>query len=107
MRARARRRRAEVTRSRPERGFRKGAALLLTGDAPPVPLRREGRNVHATQFHPQGDAEGFTLRIHTYRDHGSFPSETAEALITAVAAADAPYGRELLRRFVLRYPERS
>jgi GMP synthase (glutamine-hydrolysing) len=80
-----------------------GATLLLTGHACPVQMFRVGRNVYATQFHPEGDAEGFTLRIQTYRNHGYFPPETADALITAVSAVDTPYGRELLRRFVARY----
>lgn len=80
----------------------RGAALLITGDACPVQMFRVGRNVYATQFHPEGDADGFSLRIRAYRNHGYFPPETADALIEAVSAVDTPFGRELLRRFVER-----
>ena len=43
------------------------ATLLLTGDACPVQMFRVGENVYATQFHPEGDAEGFTVRVHAYK----------------------------------------
>jgi GMP synthase (glutamine-hydrolysing) len=80
-----------------------GATLLLTGDDCPVQMFRIGNNVYATQFHPEGDAEGFTVRIHAYKHHGYFPPEEAEALIVAVNGEDTPYAREILRRFVARY----
>lgn len=80
-----------------------GATLLLRGEACPVQMFRIGNNVYATQFHPEGDAEGFTLRIRAYRNHGYFPPETAEALIEAISVVDTPYGRELLSRFVARH----
>lgn len=79
------------------------SALLLTGDACPVQMFRVGRNVYATQFHPEGDAEGFTVRIHAYKHHGYFPPEEADELIVAVNGSDTPYAREILRRFVERY----
>jgi GMP synthase - Glutamine amidotransferase domain len=68
-----------------------------------VQMFRVGANVYATQFHPEGDAEGFTLRIRAYRHHGYFAPETADALIAAVSAVDTPWGRTLLHRFVARY----
>lgn len=80
-----------------------GATLLLTGDACPVQMFRVGANVYATQFHPEGDGEGFTVRVHAYKHHGYFPPEEAEALIVAVNSTDTPYAREILRRFVERY----
>ena len=80
-----------------------GASLLLTGEACPVQMFRIGENVYATQFHPEGDGEGFTVRIHAYKNHGYFPPEEAEALIDAVNQWDTPYAREILRRFVARY----
>lgn len=80
-----------------------GATLLLTGDACPVQMFRVGENVYATQFHPEGDGEGFTVRIYAYKHHGYFPPEEAEALIAAVNREDTPYAREILRRFVARY----
>jgi GMP synthase (glutamine-hydrolysing) len=80
-----------------------GATLLLTGDACPVQMFRVGNNVYATQFHPEGDADGFIVRIHAYKNHGYFPPETAVDLIESVSREDTPYPREILRRFVARY----
>lgn len=81
----------------------RGATLLLTSEACPVQMFRVGENVYATQFHPEGDGEGFTVRIHAYKDFGYFPPEEADALIVAVNQSDTPHAREILRRFVERY----
>jgi GMP synthase (glutamine-hydrolysing) len=81
----------------------RSATLLLSNDACPVQMFRIGENVYATQFHPEGDGEGFTVRIHAYKHHGYFPAEEAEALIVEVNRKDTPYAREILRRFVARY----
>lgn len=80
-----------------------GATLLIRGEACPVQMFRLGENVYATQFHPEGDCEGFTLRIHAYKNHGYFPPEEAQDLITAVSREDTPHAREILQRFVARY----
>lgn len=80
-----------------------GAVLLATSEACPVQMFRVGENVYATQFHPEGDAEGFGVRIRTYRHHGYFPPERAEALLAAVRDEDTPVAREILARFVERY----
>jgi len=80
-----------------------GATLLLSNDDCPVQMFRIGENVYATQFHPEGDGEGFTVRIHAYKHHGYFPAEEAEALIVEVNRKDTPHAREILRRFVARY----
>lgn len=82
-----------------------GAVMLARGDACPVQMFRIGRNVYSTQFHPEGDPEGFGLRIRYYRDHGYFPAEEADARLAAVAGADTPWAREVLKRFVRRYRE--
>ena len=84
----------------------RGATLLLTNEACPVQMFRVGENVYATQFHPEGDGAGFTVRIHAYKHHGYFPPEEAEALIVEVNREDTPYAREILRRFVARYSSR-
>ncbi|MGD2172645.1 MAG: glutamine amidotransferase [Gammaproteobacteria bacterium] len=84
----------------------RGATLLLTGEACPVQMFRVGENVYATQFHPEGDGEGFTVRIHAYKHHGYFEPSEAEALIEAVTRSDTPYAREILHRFVERYAVR-
>ncbi len=84
-----------------------GATLLLTGEACPVQMFRVGKNVYATQFHPEGDSEGFTVRIRAYKHHGYFQPEESETLIAAVNRQDTPYAREILRRFVERYTPQS
>ncbi len=80
-----------------------GATLLMTGSRCPVQMFRLGKNVYATQFHPEGDSEGFILRIHAYKHHGYFKPHEAEHLIEAVSKEDTPYAREILKRFVKRY----
>ncbi|NNC99897.1 MAG: glutamine amidotransferase [Gammaproteobacteria bacterium] len=77
-----------------------GATLLLRGDDCPVQMFRVGANVYATQFHPEGDYQGFTMRIHAYRNHGYFAPEQADELIAKVSQADTPYAKRLLKRFV-------
>ncbi len=80
-----------------------GAVLLVSGEACPVQMFRVGENVYATQFHPEGDPEGFALRIRVYRDHGYFPPERADELLAAVLDERTPVPQELLARFVARY----
>jgi GMP synthase (glutamine-hydrolysing) len=77
-----------------------GATLLVTGNSCPVQMFRVGENVYATQFHPEGDAEEFILRIDTYANHGYFEPHEAEALKTEVCKKPTPYAQQILRRFV-------
>jgi len=80
-----------------------GATLLGYSDTCPVEMFRVGQHVYATQFHPEGDPKGFTVRINIYKHHGYFPPETAEDLIATIATEETPFAHELLRRFVARY----
>lgn len=80
-----------------------GSVLLARGDECPVQMFRIGNNVYATQFHPEGDLEGFTVRIRAYKNHGYFAPETASDLIEAVAKEDTPFAKRILERFVDRY----
>jgi GMP synthase (glutamine-hydrolysing) len=82
-----------------------GAILLMRGSACPVQMFRVRRNVYATQFHPEGDPEGFTVRINVYNHHGYFKPEEAEDLIERISHAETPYAQEILKRFVRRYAE--
>ena len=82
-----------------------GAVLLASSKTCPVQMFRIGSNIYATQFHPEADSDEFILRINTYKDHGYFAPEEADALIAAVSQADTPVAREILRRFVARYKE--
>jgi GMP synthase (glutamine-hydrolysing) len=80
-----------------------GASLLMTGSGCPVQMFRIGENVYATQFHPEGDAEEFILRINTYRNHGYFEPHEAEALKKRVSQKPTPHAQDILRRFVDAY----
>lgn len=80
-----------------------GAILLVTGDACPVQMFRVGNNVYATQFHPEGDGEGFIIRIHAYKHHGYFKAEEADNLIRTLSKVDTPFAQDILKRFVDRY----
>lgn len=80
-----------------------GATLLISGLACPVQMFRVGRNVYATQFHPEGDSEGFSLRIQVYKNHGYFEPGQVDKLTRAVSQEDTPFAQEILKRFVLRY----
>jgi GMP synthase (glutamine-hydrolysing) len=80
-----------------------GATLLMTGNDCPVQMFRVGNNVYATQFHPEGDAEGFIVRINAYKHHGYFEPHEADQLIDAVSNIDTPYAQKILKRFIHRY----
>ena len=77
-----------------------GAVLLASSAACPVQMFRVGRNVYATQFHPEGDPAGFILRIAAYRHHGYFAPEDADRLIAELEHEMTPWPHELLRRFI-------
>ena len=79
------------------------ATLLMKGAVCPVQMFRIGQNVYATQFHPEGDSEGFIVRIHAYKHHGYFKPQEAEQLIQAVSEHETPYAQQILARFVQRY----
>ena len=80
-----------------------GCILLATNNACPVQIFRLKRNIYATQFHPEGDSEGFIIRIHVYKDYGYFPPETVQELIEAVQKEHVPEAQSILRRFVNLY----
>lgn len=79
------------------------ATLLATGEHCPVQMFRLKNNIYATQFHPEADAAGFTVRVHAYKHHGYFPPEHAEELINTVSSVPVPESNAILRRFVARY----
>ncbi len=80
-----------------------GAVLLASSESCPVQMFRVKKNIYATQFHPEADAHEFELRIRTYRNHGYFPPEEADDLISAIQKVDTPVPKEILKRFVRLY----
>lgn len=77
--------------------------LLATNTTCPVQMFRLKTNIYATQFHPEADAEGFTVRINAYKNFGYFAPEMAENLIQTVEKEVTPEAQSILARFVHRY----
>jgi len=82
-----------------------GAVHLMASEPCPFQMLRYGKNVYATQFHPEADAGVFAERIKIYRGHGYFAPEEADALTKACYAANVLFPKEILRRFVARFGE--
>ena len=79
------------------------AVVLATSPACPVQAFRVGRNVYATQFHPELDVPGIETRIDVYRHAGYFAPDEVDALLARVRLADVTAAPRLLRAFVGRY----
>ena len=79
------------------------AVLLVSSKPCPVQMFRIKKNIYATQFHPEADVEEFVLRIKIYEDHGYFPPENANELISAIKGVETPVAAKILSRFVLKY----
>ena len=79
------------------------AVLLASSPQCPVQMFRVGRNVYATQFHPELDVDGITTRIHAYADHGYFAPHELHVTLTAVRRAPVSHPSRILRTFVERY----
>lgn len=76
------------------------AVHLASSAACPVQAFRIGRNVYATQFHPELDVEGICLRIDVYRDHGYYEPHRAEELMALARVAVVTEPPTILARFV-------
>jgi methionyl aminopeptidase len=76
------------------------AVLLAESAACPVQAFRVGRNVYATQFHPELDLAGICTRIEVYRHAGYFEPDQAEVLKARAAEVDVTHPVTLLRNFV-------
>jgi GMP synthase (glutamine-hydrolysing) len=80
-----------------------GCVHLVAGSLCPFQMIRYGKNVYATQFHPEADGDVFALRIRIYRDKGYFAPEDAEMLTAAARLGSPQAGAKILRNFVERY----
>ena len=76
------------------------AVLLATSATCPVQAFRVGRNVYATQFHPELDVPGLCTRIDVYRDYGYFEPHEAEWIKAEAHRAAVSEPPRLLRGFV-------
>ncbi len=80
-----------------------GAIHLATSQACPVQAFRVGRNVYATQFHPELDVVGIGTRIEVYKDAGYFHPSEAETLLLRARAVEVLHPMTLLENFVARH----
>ncbi|MDJ1007762.1 MAG: glutamine amidotransferase [Paracoccaceae bacterium] len=80
-----------------------GAVHLVASDPCPFQMIRVGRNVYATQFHPEADGDVFETRIRVYGDRGYFAPDEAEDLIAAAHGAAVTVPPRMLANFVARY----
>ncbi len=80
-----------------------GAVLLASTDTCPVHAFRLGRNVYATQFHPELDPVAICDRIDAYASHGYYAAHERESLKAAARGALVTEPVRLLARFVELY----
>lgn len=76
------------------------AVQLASSPTCPVQAFRVGRNVYATQFHPELDVEGIEARIEVYKHAGYFPADEAEAVLARARTIVVEHPPTILRRFV-------
>ena len=77
--------------------------VVLARSSTCVQMLRVGRNVYATQFHPELDADGLALRINIYKHAGYFAPSEAQALIDVVRREHVTEPVKILRQFIKRY----
>ncbi len=80
-----------------------GGVLLASTDTCPVHAFRLGRNVYATQFHPELDAAALCDRLDAYSAHGYYEPHELESLKAAARDALVTEPVRLLARFVELY----
>jgi GMP synthase (glutamine-hydrolysing) len=72
------------------------AVLLASSASCPVQMFRVGRNVYATQFHPELDVAGIITRVRVYQHAGYFdPAELNDLIATLTPAVVTEPGRIL------------
>jgi GMP synthase (glutamine-hydrolysing) len=76
------------------------AVHLASSPTCPVQAFRIGRNVYATQFHPELDVDGLETRIDVYKHAGYFHPSEADALKALARASTVEHPPALLRAFV-------
>lgn len=79
------------------------SVLLASSDTCPIHMIRVGKNVYASQFHPELDSRGLEVRINIYKHAGYFPPEDADRLIAMGHQESVTVPAEILQRFVKTY----
>ncbi len=76
-----------------------GATLLATSAACPIQAFRVGKNVYATQFHPELDLAGLLTRIEVYTGHGYFEAHEVADLTARARTVEVSHPMGLCRNF--------
>ena len=76
------------------------AVTLAYSERCPVQAFRVGRQVYATQFHPELDLDGLATRIEVYKYAGYFKPEEADDVLAAARASGITEVPNLLGGFV-------
>jgi GMP synthase (glutamine-hydrolysing) len=79
------------------------AVLLASSASCPVQMFRVGRNVYATQFHPELDVAGVITRVRVYQHAGYFDPAQIDDLIATVTPAVVTEPGRLLANFAQLY----
>ncbi len=79
------------------------AVLLASSATCPVHAFRIGRNVYATQFHPELDVVELVRRIEAYQHHGYFEPHQLDDVIATARTGVVTEPPKLLARFVELY----
>jgi GMP synthase (glutamine-hydrolysing) len=77
-----------------------GATLLATTPACPTQMFRVKKNIYATYFHPELDSAALILRLKAYQNHGYFPPEELDELVTMAEVVDSAESTRILHNFV-------
>lgn len=78
-------------------------AVLAASPGCPVQAFRVGRNVYATQFHPELDARSMSSRVRAYANYGYFDPADLDALMERIEIADVRASHLVLARFIEQY----
>ncbi len=79
------------------------ATLLASSAGCPVQMFRVGRNVYATQFHPELDVAGIITRVRVYQHAGYFAPEEMNDLISVLSTAVVTEPGRILANFAQLY----
>ena len=76
---------------------------LVTGTVAPLQMARIRNNIYLTQFHPELDYEGISVRIDVFADHGYYPKSERPKVEERVRGVDVAPAHLLLSNFVDRF----